>query len=64
MEGGTILEIVKISSSEITPGPLGILATRPNADAPKLTAILASSIELMQHIFTLVVISCLNFNLK
>jgi hypothetical protein len=35
------------------PGPLGIGPTKPSAAAPCSIAILASLMELMQHIFTL-----------
>jgi hypothetical protein len=41
-----------MSSSEITPGPLGISDTKPIADAPKRIAVCASSILLIQQIFT------------
>jgi hypothetical protein len=48
--GGTVRAIVRIKSSSITPGPLGILPTKPSADAPKATAMRASSMELIQQI--------------
>jgi hypothetical protein len=48
--GGTPDAICLIRSSVIGPGPLGILATSPIADAPAVTAILASSTLLMQQI--------------
>jgi hypothetical protein len=41
-----------ITSSEMTPGPLGILETRPSAAAPASMAITASSRLRMQQIFT------------
>jgi hypothetical protein len=46
-----------IVSSEIGPGPLGIAETNPSAFAPQRTAISASSILLMQQIFTRVFMS-------
>jgi hypothetical protein len=49
--GGTVAAIFAISSSEITPGPLGMLETKPSADAPHSMAISASSTLLMQHTF-------------
>gem|GEM_PF-6244972 len=51
--GGTVWAIRLISSSSITPGPPGICPTRPNAEAPFSTATFASSILLIQQIFTL-----------
>ncbi len=42
-----------IASSEMTPGPLGIAETRPNAEAPQPIASTASAGELMQQILTL-----------
>src|SRR5580700_4586025 len=52
MAGGTVAAISAISSSPITPGPLGMRETRPSADAPPSTARAASSMLLMQQIFT------------
>jgi hypothetical protein len=49
--GGTDFEISAIRSSEITPGPLGIRATNPKADAPYSMAVLASDNEEIQQIF-------------
>ncbi|HEY4932965.1 MAG TPA: hypothetical protein VII23_15450, partial [Terriglobales bacterium] len=40
--GGIAATISEINSSEITPGPLGILDTSPNAQAPCLIASCAS----------------------
>jgi hypothetical protein len=51
--GGMVLAICLIKSSAIGPGPLGILATRPIAEAPFSIAILASFSLLMQQIFIL-----------
>jgi hypothetical protein len=51
--GGTVLTILKINSSSITPGPLGIFPTNPNADAPHSIAVFASSMLLIQQIFIL-----------
>jgi len=48
--GGTINAICLIRSSAIGPGPLGILATSPIAEAPAAMAILASSTLLIQQI--------------
>ena len=45
--------IREISSSSMTPGPLGISDTKPSADAPHSIASSASSRLLMQQIFTL-----------
>ena len=42
----------QISSSAIGPGPLGIRATSPMAEAPMEMAMFASSMEAMQHILT------------
>jgi len=50
--GGIVFTISEIFSSEITPGPLGIAETNPNADAPLLIASWDSSTELIQQIFT------------
>jgi hypothetical protein len=36
----------------MTPGPLGITETRPSADTPQAIASSASSMLLMQQIFT------------
>jgi hypothetical protein len=43
-------------SSEIGPAPLGMAETNPIADAPQRMASRASSMVLMQQIFTLVFI--------
>ena len=51
--GGTVSAIRAISSSEMTPGPLGMAETRPNADAPQAIASAASAGDLMQQILTL-----------
>jgi hypothetical protein len=51
--GGTLAAICLICSSDIGPGPLGILATRPIAEAPWSIAILASSMLCMQQILIL-----------
>src|SRR5213596_661547 len=51
--GGTVSAIRAIASSEMTPGPLGIAETRPNAEAPQPIASTASAGELMQQILTL-----------
>src|SRR5439155_500495 len=51
--GGTVSAIRAIASSEMTPGPLGIAETRPNAAAPQPIASTASAGELMQQILTL-----------
>jgi hypothetical protein len=51
--GGIRAAICAITSSGITPGPLGILETRPSAAAPASIAIQASSRLRMQQIFTL-----------
>jgi hypothetical protein len=51
-----VFAISKIRESSMVPGPLGILATNPSAEAPKSIAILASCIELMQQILTLGII--------
>jgi hypothetical protein len=45
-----------MNSSDIGPGPLGILATRPTAEAPYSTAILASYSLFIQQILILVII--------
>jgi hypothetical protein len=50
MAGGTAA-IFAISSSPITPGPLGMCETRPSADAPQSMARAASSTLAMQQIF-------------
>lgn len=52
MAGGTVAAISAISVSLMTPGPLGMLETKPSADAPDSTARAASSTLLMQQIFT------------
>lgn len=49
--GGTERAILAMSSSEMTPGPLGMCETRPSADAPIWTASRASSTLEMQQIF-------------
>src|SRR5450432_1094205 len=49
-DGGIVAAICAIASSAITPGPLGMLETRPRADAPYWTANRASSMLLMQQI--------------
>jgi uncharacterized membrane protein len=54
--GGIAAAISLIVSSGIGPGPLGIFATRPIAEAPKLIAISASFMFLMQQIFIRVII--------
>jgi hypothetical protein len=41
--GGMVFAIFLINSSVIGPGPLGILATRPIAEAPYPIAVFASS---------------------
>src|SRR5947208_3320022 len=51
--GGTVSAIRAIASSEMTPGPLGIAETRPNAEAPQPIASTASAGDLMQQILTL-----------
>jgi len=43
--GGVEIAMFSISSSEITPGPLGISETNPITDAPLAIAICASSID-------------------
>src|SRR6266852_3649804 len=50
--GGTVAAISAMSSSSMTPGPLGMLETRPSADDPHLIARAASSTLPMQQIFT------------
>ena len=52
MAGGTLAAIRPMSSSPITPGPLGMCETKPSADAPQSTATAASSTLPMQQIFT------------
>jgi hypothetical protein len=51
--GGTERAMRHMSSSAIGPGPLGMAATSPRADAPKEMANWASASEAMQQIFTL-----------
>src|SRR6185437_11319823 len=51
--GGTMAAISAMSLSLMTPGPLGILPTRPSAEAPTETASRASAIDMMQQILTL-----------
>jgi hypothetical protein len=53
MGGGMARAICNMRSSGIGPGPLGIRATRPRADAPASMAIPASSSDEMQQILTL-----------
>ena len=48
--GGTVAATREIRDSSITPGPLGILETRPTAEAPAATAMDASSRLLIQQI--------------
>lgn len=50
--GGTEWAISAMSSSGMTPGPLGMCDTRPSADAPIWTASRASSTLEMQQILT------------
>ena len=50
--GGTLAAISAICLSVMTPGPLGMFETRPSADAPCSMASAASSMLLMQQIFT------------
>jgi len=52
MAGGMVAAISAIWSSPITPGPLGMVETRPSADAPQSMARAASSTLPMQQIFT------------
>jgi hypothetical protein len=52
MAGGTVAAISAIRSSLMTPGPLGMVETRPSADAPHSMARAASSTLPMQQIFT------------
>jgi hypothetical protein len=51
MAGGTVAAIFAIRSSLITPGPLGIVETKPRADAPHSIASAASSTLAMQQTF-------------
>src|SRR5260370_36400536 len=51
--GGTLSAIRAINSSEMTPGPLGMAETRPNAEAPAAMASAASAGDRMQQILTL-----------
>lgn len=62
--GGILFTISLINLSSITPGPLGILPTKPNAEAPLFIANLASSKLLIQQIFTLVVVTIFNCSIK
>src|ERR1051326_7600085 len=48
--GGPAAAISAIRSHGITPGPLGIVETRPSADAPASMARRASAMEAMQQI--------------
>jgi hypothetical protein len=50
--GGKSLTISAMRLSGIAPGPLGISETNPKAEAPYLIANHASSILVMQQIFT------------
>jgi hypothetical protein len=50
--GGTIAAISAMVSSAMTPGPLGMAETNPNAAAPWRIAICASAALLMQQILT------------
>src|SRR6266487_3142037 len=52
MGGGTDAAISAMSSSEITPGPLGILETSPSAEAPAEMATCASAALWMQQTLT------------
>ena len=47
--GGTRAAISAISSSAITPGPLGMVETSPSAEAPARIAAHASSTDEMQQ---------------
>src|SRR5712671_8111131 len=49
---GTVPAISRMRDSGIGPGPLGILETKPTADAPMRTAIAASASDAMQQILT------------
>jgi hypothetical protein len=53
MGGGICFDICEMSSSAITPGPLGILPTSPRASAPCFMARKASSKLLIQQILIL-----------
>ena len=53
MGGGISLVIKDMSSSEIMPGPLGMLPTSPRASAPCFMARKASSKLLIQQILIL-----------
>jgi hypothetical protein len=53
MGGGTQAAITRMVTSSMTPGPLGMVETRPMASAPAATATLASSVLLMQQILIL-----------
>lgn len=53
IEGGMMAAISAMVGSEMTPGPLGIFATKPNASAPYRRASLASATLLIQQILTL-----------
>jgi hypothetical protein len=57
--GGIAHAISRIKSSLMTPGPLGMSETSPRAEAPKRTAIRASSMLLMQQILTLGLLAAL-----
>ena len=52
MGGGTFAAICAISSSEMTPGPLGMWDTSPSAEAPYFIASSASPKLAMQQILT------------
>ena len=48
----TVQAIRLIVSSEMTPGPLGMVETKPNADEPLEIASTASAVDLMQQTLT------------
>lgn len=50
--GGTVVAISVMVSSAMTPGPLGMAETNPNAEVPYRTAMAASATLLMQQILT------------
>jgi len=52
MVGGIDAAILAMSSSEITPGPLGISETSPRAEAPAEMAMRASATLWMQQTLT------------
>jgi hypothetical protein len=47
--GGTVAAMLAMLASGITPGPLGMAATRPTAEAPQAIAKAASSEDMMQQ---------------